>query len=67
MNCFDCGAGAVVGVRAGCGAAVCRDHVVAGEVHLTRLMPINRQVTVEPATRRLRCTLCNAAHLAAIR
>ncbi|NES17124.1 DUF2180 family protein [Micromonospora sp. PPF5-17] len=67
MNCLDCGAPAVVGVCVDCGAAVCRDHVVVAEVHLTRTMPINRQVPVQPAARRLRCTVCNAAHLATTR
>ena len=51
--------------RTGCGAAVCRDHVIVAAVHLTRLAPINRQVRVEPPARQLRCTTCNAAHLAA--
>ncbi|WP_199737182.1 hypothetical protein [Micromonospora solifontis] len=46
---------------------MCRDHVVVAEVHLTRTMPINRQVPVQPAARRLRCTVCNAAHLATTR
>lgn len=65
MMCLDCGATSVVGVCADCGAAVCRDHVVVAVVHLTRIAPINRQVRVEPPARQLRCTTCNAAHLAA--
>jgi hypothetical protein len=65
MNCLDCGATGVVGVCTDCGAAVCRDHVVVAEVHLTRIAPINRPVSVVPAARRLRCTTCNAAYLAA--
>jgi hypothetical protein len=65
VNCFDCGSAGVVGICTDCGAAVCRDHVVAAEVHLTRIAAINRQVTVEPPARQLRCTTCNAAYLAA--
>jgi hypothetical protein len=65
MTCLDCGATSAVGVCADCGAAVCRDHVVVAVVHLTRIAPINRQMTVQPPARRLRCVTCNTAHLAA--
>jgi hypothetical protein len=66
MNCLDCGSTGVVGVCADCGAAVCRDHAIVAPAALTRRVPINRVVPVEPAGRRLRCPVCNEAHLAAM-
>ncbi len=69
MNCFDCGAlgtaTPAVGVCVECGAAVCARHAQITARWLTRTEPINRVVTVEPPTRILRCTLCQAARDAA--
>jgi hypothetical protein len=66
VNCLDCASTGVVGVCADCGAAVCRDHAIVSRVRLIRTLPINRVVEVEPAARRVRCPICNEAHLAAL-
>ena len=69
MNCFDCAAlgttTPAVGVCLDCGAAVCARHAQVTPHWLTRTEAINRVVSVEPPTRILRCTLCQAAHDAA--
>lgn len=69
MNCLDCAtagrAVAAVAVCHTCGAAVCADHAVVRPHHLTRNVPINQTVVVEPAARLVRCTVCDAAHEAA--
>lgn len=66
MNCFDCAAlgtaNPAVGVCVECGAAVCARHAQVTARWRTRTEVINRVVTVEPPTRLLRCTLCQAAH-----
>lgn len=67
MNCLDCGSTGVVSVCADCGAAVCRDHAIVAAVQLTRTEAINQVVAVQPAARRVRCPVCNEAHLAATR
>ena len=65
MNCFDCAAlgdhAAAVAVCADCGAAVCHDHAHVTPHWLTRTMPINRVVAVEPPARTIRCAVCQAA------
>ncbi|GAA1720431.1 hypothetical protein GCM10009765_80810 [Fodinicola feengrottensis] len=61
MSCLDCGAPAVA-TCTHCGAAACHDHLVATTEHLTITVPLNRQVTVEPAARRIRCHICQKAY-----
>jgi hypothetical protein len=69
MDCMDCSvagpAMAAVAVCHDCGAAVCRSHAVVREHHLTRTVPINQVVPVEPPARIVRCAVCAAAHDAA--
>jgi hypothetical protein len=68
MNCFDCAlVGAVTSAVAfchDCGAGVCVEHAVAHERHLTRTVPLNRLIEVEPPARLIRCHTCTAAHAA---
>jgi hypothetical protein len=70
VNCLDCASAgrtrAAVAVCHACGAAGCEDHVVVRPHHLTRTVPINQVVTVEPPARVVRCTTCDAAHEAAV-
>jgi hypothetical protein len=54
MNCYDCGAG------------VCTDHANTTMHHLTRIVPLDRYVPIEPAARRIRCRTCAAAATAAM-
>ncbi len=65
MNCFDCAAlGRTVegvAVCADCGAGVCLDHAQVTPRWLTRAMPINRTVALEPPARIIRCGLCQQA------
>ena len=70
MNCYDCTTQdhltrAAVGVCADCGAAVCEQHAVVREHHLTRIVTMMREVPVDPPARTLRCTTCDAAYAAA--
>lgn len=69
MNCFDCAALGqhvpAVGICAGCGAGICSDHVRLSPLWLTRTAVINRQITVEPPARVLRCPVCQTAHAGA--
>jgi hypothetical protein len=69
VNCLDCTttgrAVAAVAVCHTCGAAVCADHAVVRPHHLTRNVPINQTVVIEPAARLVRCAVCDAAHEAA--
>jgi hypothetical protein len=69
MNCYDCALARrdrpAVAVCIGCGGAVCLDHSHTETVWLTRTMPINRVVAVEPPAREVRCTTCAAARQAA--
>ena len=69
MNCFDCAALGqqvpAVGVCADCGAGICPDHARLSPHWLTRTAVINRQITVEPPARILRCPVCQAARHAA--
>lgn len=66
MNCFDCAAigesATAVAVCHDCGAAVCADHAVARDHHLTRRVTIARLIVVEPPGRLIRCQVCAAAH-----
>ena len=66
MNCLDCSTGGessmAVAVCHDCGAAVCADHAVARDHHLTRTVTINRIIVVEPPGRFIRCQVCTAAH-----
>jgi hypothetical protein len=66
MNCYDC---AIIGrdnpavaTCIGCGAGLCREHVVVGVHHLTRVAVINRVENVEPPARLMYCDTCAAAH-----
>jgi hypothetical protein len=65
MNCFDCAAlgrhRPAVATCADCGAALCAAHACVTARWLTRTMPINRVVAVEPPARTIRCGLCQAA------
>lgn len=69
MICLDCavagGTAAPVGICHACGAAVCLQHAEVRPHHLTRTVPINQVVPVEPAARLVWCTTCVAAHDAA--
>lgn len=69
MNCFDCAALGeevpAVGVCADCGGGICTDHARLSPHWLTLTAVINRQVTVEPPARILRCPVCQTAHDAA--
>lgn len=69
MNCLDCAAlgqaEEAVAVCAGCGAGVCLGHAQVTPLWLTRMVPVNRTVRVEPPTRRIRCGMCQQAHDAA--
>jgi len=69
MNCFDCAAAdwptGAVAVCHDCGAAVCADHAVSFDHHLTRTALIDRVILVEPPARLIRCRVCAAAHDAA--
>jgi hypothetical protein len=69
VNCLDCTTAgqptAAVAVCHACGAAVCTDHAVVREHHLTHTVPLNRVVVVEPPARLVWCTTCAAAHDAA--
>jgi hypothetical protein len=69
VNCLDCTLAdhpaVAVAVCHTCGAAVCRNHAVVRPHHLTRSVPINQVVAVEPPARLVRCTTCDAAHDAA--
>ena len=66
MNCFDCSlVGAVISAVAlchDCGAGVCLEHAVVRPRHLTRTVPLNRLIEVEPPARLIRCHTCTAAH-----
>jgi len=66
MNCFDCALVGVVTSAAAlchdCGAGVCLEHAVARQRHLTRTVPLNRPIEVEPPARLIRCHTCTAAH-----
>ena len=66
MNCFDCAAtghvSTAVAVCHDCGAAVCAEHAVARDHHLTRTATINRLIVVEPPARLIHCLVCTAAH-----
>jgi hypothetical protein len=69
VNCYDCAtrdhlALPAIGVCHDCGAAVCETHAVVRAHHLTRIATILREEPVEPAARLLRCTTCDAAHVA---
>jgi hypothetical protein len=69
MNCYDCATHdhltrPAIGVCHDCGAAVCETHIVTRAHHLTRIATILREVPVEPSARLLRCTTCDAAHMA---
>lgn len=69
MNCLDCSLDdrtvPAVGVCSDCGAAVCSDHASIRLHHLTRVVPLNRLVLVEPPARVVRCLVCAAPHDAA--
>ncbi len=69
MNCFDCAAlgesAAAVAICADCGAAMCARHAHVTARWLTRTMPINRLVAIEPPARTIRCAVCQAARDAA--
>ena len=69
MNCYDCAAHGkttpATAVCADCGAALCGDHAHLTARWLTRTLPINREVPVEPPARVIRCTVCQAAREAA--
>ena len=69
MNCLDCAStgrpAVAVAVCHTCGAAACLDHLVVRPHHLTRTVPINQVVVVEPPARLVWCTTCTAAHDAA--
>ncbi len=71
MNCLDCAlVGAVtssVALCHDCGAGVCLEHAVARQRHLTRTVPLNRLIEVEPPARLIRCHTCTAAHDAVLR
>ncbi|WP_344306355.1 DUF2180 family protein [Fodinicola feengrottensis] len=60
MNCLDCN-GPAVAICTHCGAGTCRDHTIVTIDHLTRTVPLNRQIQVEPAARRIRCHACETA------
>lgn len=68
MNCLDCArvgdSETAVAVCGRCGAGLCVDHLREGREWLTVTAPINRRVTVEPPTRRLRCEECEMAEMA---
>ena len=65
MNCFDCAAlgdtAPAVAICADCGASVCAAHARVSPRWLTRTLPINRVVAVEPPARVIRCGICQAA------
>ena len=69
MNCYDCAphhnATAAVAVCHDCGAAVCPDHAVTTDHHLTRMVGLGMSIPLEPAARIVRCTTCAAAVRAA--
>ena len=56
---------AAVAVCADCGAGVCPGHARVAPRWLTRTLPINRTVAVEPPARAIRCGVCQAARDAA--
>lgn len=66
MNCYDCATlgldSRAVAVCVDCGAGMCIDHARVVPRWLTRTMVINREVTVDPPARTIRCATCNAAH-----
>ena len=66
MNCFDCAlTGHVtpaVAVCDDCGAAVCIEHAVVRQRRLTRTVPLNRTIEIDPPARLVRCNTCTAAH-----
>ncbi len=65
MNCLDCaGHGRseeAVAICADCGAGLCLDHAHVTPRWLTRAVPVNRVVAVEPPARTTRCGLCQQA------
>lgn len=66
MNCLDCLDGEqlaapAVAVCTGCGAAICRDHLVLSQRRRVRIGTMGRQEPVDPPTRTARCRLCQAA------
>jgi hypothetical protein len=65
VNCFDCAAHGrteeAVAICADCGAGICLGHAQVTPRWLTRTMPINRTVAVEPPARTIRCCLCQQA------
>jgi hypothetical protein len=69
MNCFDCAAvgqqAPAVAICADCGAGICPNHARLSPHWLTRTAVINRQITVEPPARILRCAVCQVARDAA--
>lgn len=71
MNCFDCAAAGrvstAVAVCHDCGAAVCAEHAISRDDHLTRTVTISRKIVVEPPARLVRCRVCTAAHDAVVR
>jgi hypothetical protein len=68
MNCYDCAAlgldSHAVAVCMDCGAGMCIDHGHVEPRWLTRTMVINREVTVEPPARSIRCATCATARQA---
>jgi hypothetical protein len=67
MNCYDCATQdhlnrSAVAVCHDCGAAVCDEHAVLRSHYLVRLVPLTREIPVEPAARVVRCTTCDAAY-----
>lgn len=69
MNCYDCAAHGqatpAVAICADCGAGLCGDHAHLTARWLTRTLPIDREVPVEPPARVIRCGICQAAREAA--
>ncbi len=65
MNCLDCAAHGraeeAVAICADCGAGVCLGHAHVTPRWLTRAVPVNRVVPVEPPARTIRCGLCQQA------
>jgi hypothetical protein len=65
MNCYDCAAQAMttpaVAICVDCGVALCLEHADVSARRLTRTAAVNRVIAVEPATRTIRCHLCEAA------
>ncbi len=65
MTCYDCAVAGqstpAVAVCVGCGAGVCRAHVVVGVRSLTRTAVINRVEVLEPPARVIQCAVCARA------